>query len=240
MTQVWSGENKKAVTRIQAGPVVVLQVKTAAIDGYSAVQVGFGSKKLKNIVKPLQGHFKNLGNFRYVREFRVTAAEAASLKVGDQIGAATFAVGDKLDLTGWTKGRGFTGPVKRYDFHGQDKTHGNKDQLRMPGSIGAGGVQRVFKGMRMAGHYGDEQVTFHNIKIVEIDEVNNVISVEGGVPGARNGLVLIKAVGELQIIQPQTEIQSSFAEATENKAEEVKPEEKLEEMKEKAEAEAVN
>jgi large subunit ribosomal protein L3 len=198
MTAMWVGEERKAVTRVQAGPAVVVQVKGKDKDGYTAVQLGFGNKKIANISKPQVGHYRGMGNFRYLKEFRLEKAE--DLKIGDKIGAATFAVGDKVKVTGWTKGRGFAGVVKRHGFHGQDKTHGNKDQLRMPGSIGAGGVQRVFKGMRMGGHMGDAQATFQNIKVIEVDEVNNIIFLEGGLPGGRGGLLLLQAPGELQII----------------------------------------
>lgn len=198
MTAMWVGEERKAVTRVQAGPAVVVQVKGKDKDGYTAVQLGFGNKKVANISKPQVGHYRGLGNFRYLKEFRLEKAE--DLKIGDKIGAATFAIGDKVKVTGWTKGRGFAGVVKRHGFHGQDKTHGNKDQLRMPGSIGAGGVQRVFKGMRMGGHMGDAQATFQNIKVISVDEVNNIIFLEGGLPGGRGGLLLLQAPGELQII----------------------------------------
>lgn len=201
MTAMWVGEERKAVTRVQAGPSVVIQVKTKDKDGYTAVQLGFGNKKIANIVKPQIGHMRGLGNFRYLKEFRVE--KMGDLKIGDKIGAATFAVGDKVKVTGWTKGRGFAGVVKRHGFHGQDKTHGNKDQLRMPGSIGSGGVQRVFKGVRMGGHMGDAQATFQNIKVIAVDEINNILFLEGGLPGGRGGLLLLQAPGELQVITPE-------------------------------------
>jgi len=231
MTAMWVGEERKAVTRVQAGPSVVVQVKTQDKDGYQAVQLGFGTKKIGNIVKPQVGHYRGLGNFRHLKEFRLAKAE--DLKIGDKIGADTFAVGDKVKVTGWTKGRGFAGVVKRHGFHGQDKTHGNKDQLRMPGSIGAGGVQRVFKGMRMGGHMGDAQATFQNIKVIAVDEVNNILFLEGGLPGGRGGLLLLQAPGELQIIKSEvkvaevtpvvetTEEPTIIAESVEEKIEEV-------------------
>jgi large subunit ribosomal protein L3 len=199
MTQTWVGDNKKAVTRVQAGPAVVLQLKTKERDGYTAVQLGCGEKKGKNLTKPVLGHLKKLGNCRWIKEFRVEEKDLADLHLGDIVKADTFAVGDKVTVTGWSKGRGFSGVVKRHGFHGQDATHGNKDQLRMPGSIGSGGVQRVFKGMRMPGHLGAEQVTFHNAQVVQVDEAANIIYLEGGVPGARGSLVLLKAPGELKV-----------------------------------------
>ncbi len=205
MTAMWIGEERKAVTRVQAGPAVVVQIKTKDKDGYTAVQLGFGNKKIANIAKPQIGHMKGLGNFRYLKEFRV--AETGNLQVGDKIGATTFAVGDKVKVTGWTKGRGFAGVVKRHGFHGQDKTHGNKDQLRMPGSIGAGGVQRVFKGVRMGGHMGDAPATFQNIKIIAVDEINNILFLEGGLPGGRGGLLLLQAPGELQVIPVESSVE---------------------------------
>ena len=201
MTAMWVGEERKAVTRVQAGPSVVVQVKGKDKDGYTAIQLGFGDKKVGNISKPQVGHYKGLGNFRWLKEFRVE--KTGDLKIGDKIGASTFVVGDKVKVTGWSKGCGFAGVVKRHGFHGQSKTHGNKDQLRMPGSIGAGGVQRVFKGVRMGGHMGDAQTTSQNIKVIAVDEVNNIIFLEGGLPGGRGGLLLLKAPGELQLITPE-------------------------------------
>lgn len=229
MTQIWVGEDKKAVTKVQAGPVVVSQIKTLDKDGYSAVQVAFGEKKAKNLSKSVLGHLKNLGSFRYLKEFRVDAKEVADLKVGDKIKAETFAVGDKVTVTGWSKGRGFAGVVKRHGFHGQDKTHGNKDQLRMPGSIGAGGVQRVFKGIRMGGHMGDHQTSAHNIEIIKIDEENNVIYLNGSVPGARGSLVIMKTEGQLKIAQENLPVEEVKEEVVETAPEEIKTEEVKEE-----------
>lgn len=198
MTQLWIGEDRKAVTKIAAGPAVITQLKTTARDGYAAVQLSFGEKKRKNIAKSILGHLKNFGPARWLREFRVQDEDLAGLNLGDVVKVGTFAVGDKVSVTGWSKGRGFAGVVKRHGFHGQDTTHGTKDQVRMPGSIGAGGVQRVFKGVRMAGHMGNQRVTSHNIEIVKIDEVDNLIYLAGSVPGARGGLVFLRAAGELK------------------------------------------
>lgn len=218
MTQVWQGDKVVAVTRVQAGPCIVAQVKTNEKDGYSAAQVGYGERKEKNIAKPQQGHMKGLGNFRYLREFRIAPntpirqlADAkerqggVDLKRGDVIDVNTFEVGDKIQVTSFSKGKGFQGVVKRHGFHGQDKTHGTKDQLRMPGSIGATGPAHVFKGQKMPGRMGGDRVTVKGLEVVKIDKENDVLLVKGAVPGARNGLVLIQGEGELRITQMATD-----------------------------------
>ncbi len=197
MTQVWQGETVVPVTKVEAGPCTILQLKTNAQDGYTAVQVGYGSRRASLISKALKGHFQNLGDFRFVREFRVTDSDQSNLKTGDVITVKTFAPGDKLTVVGISKGKGFQGVVKRHGFHGQDATHGNKDQLRMSGSVGAGGVQHVFKGLRMGGRMGGDRVTLHDVEVVTVDEASNSILLKGAVPGARNGLVLLSANGEL-------------------------------------------
>jgi len=202
MTQLWVGDERKAVTKIKVHPCVVLQLKTVAKDGYSAVQVGTGAKKPKNTTKSLKGHFKNLGSFRYVKEFRLDKSgdQTIDLATGDILSVTSFAVGDSVKVTGVSKGKGFAGVVKRHGFHGHNATHGTKDQIRMPGSIGAGGVQHVFKGVRMAGRMGDEQVTIPKAKIIEVNEAQGSILIEGGVPGARHSLVMISAKGELKLV----------------------------------------
>ncbi len=203
MTQLWQGETVVPVTKIQVGPCTVLQLKNTERDGYNAVQVGYGNRRESLITKVLRGHFKDFGNFRFVREFRVPAGEKVSeLQAGDKITVRTLAVGDRLTIVGTSKGKGFQGVVKRHGFHGQDATHGNKDQLRMSGSIGAGGIQHVLKGMRMGGRMGGERVTVHNVEIISVDETTNSILVKGQVPGARNGLVLLSADGELVLGDP--------------------------------------
>lgn len=194
MTQVWRGEKQVGVTKVQAGPCVVAQVKTKDKDGYEAVQIGFGEKKEKNIAKPQLGHFKKCkNNFRYLREFRI---EQSDLKSGDMIDVSVFEPGDNIQVTGVSKGKGFQGVVKRHGFHGQDKTHGTKDQLRMSGSVGSTGPAHVFKGVRMPGRMGGEQVTTKNLEVIEVDKENNILLIKGAVPGARNGLVLISGEGE--------------------------------------------
>lgn len=223
MTQVWQGEKVIAVTKVQAGPCPVVQVKAVkSKDGYSAVQLGFDERKEKNIKKPQAGHLKKAGikpkdkkNLRYLREFR---DEVKDLKVGDVVDVSTFAVGDTVKATGTSKGKGFQGGVRRHGWHGHNETHGTKDQVRTSGSIGAGGPQHVFKGLRMPGRMGNARATISNLKIVQIDQKNNILYISGAVPGARNGLVLIYGDGELKTAQPIAE-----------KAEEVKPEVKVEE-----------
>lgn len=177
------------LTAILAGPCVVTQIRTTEKDGYSAVQVGFGKKNHVN--KPMEGHLKAAGKVAVLREFRLNA-DSEEYKVGDKIEVDVFEAGDKAKIIGHSKGRGFAGVVKRHGFHGQDKGHGNKDQLRMPGSIGATDADRVFKGTRMGGRMGMEQVTVKNVKIFEVDKAKNLVYVIGPVPGARNSLVEIR------------------------------------------------
>jgi len=200
------------VTKVIAGPCVVVQIKTEKNDGYSAVQLGFGLKKSKNINKPQTGHLKKLGNFRYLREFRIPEAEAAKLALGSKITSQVFQSGDMVKVTGLSKGKGFQGVVRRHGFHGSPATHGHKDQLRMPGSIGAGGNQHVLKGRRMPGQMGDSQVTVLNLEVVEINPENNEIFVKGALPGARNNLLLLAGDGEIVI---ETEAPAMTAEKAE-------------------------
>jgi len=194
------------VTKLLVGPCVVTQIKKQKPDGYFAIQISTGSKR--KLSKPLKGHFKNLGNFRYTQEFRLTndadIKALENLKVGDQFGADLFVAGDRVKATGNSKGRGFQGGVKRHGFHGQKASHGHKDQQRMPGSIGAGGVQHVLKGMRMAGQMGNCQVTVTNLEVVEIDPQNNWLYIKGAVPGATNGLITLVGDGQL-VIKEKTE-----------------------------------
>ena len=190
MTQIFrdNGE-EEAVTAIEAGPCAVTQIKTAAKDGYNAVQLGFGETKRLN--SPRRGHLKELGQLKYLREFRVDDAEA--VKVGDRIDVSLFKVGDLVDITGVSKGKGFAGVVKRHHFAGGPKTHGQSDRHRHPGSIGAGASPgRVLKGTRMAGHMGNEKVTVRHLEIFEADPARNLLLVKGAVSGGRNGLLLIK------------------------------------------------
>jgi large subunit ribosomal protein L3 len=175
------------VTLVQAGPCVVTQVKTSETDGYTAVQLGFLPTE-KGLSKPEAGHLKDLPQATVLREFRLESAP--ELKRGDAVEASVFAAGDTVQVTGISKGKGFEGVVKRHGFHGHPSTHGHKDQLRMPGSIGAGGVQHVLKGRRMAGRMGNEQVTVKNLEIVEVRD-GGILAVKGAVPGARNTVLEI-------------------------------------------------
>ena len=198
MTQVWSGDMVMAVTPILAGPCTITQVKSKAKDGYEALQLAYGERKEKNINKPQLGHFKKTGvKPAHVREFRMD--NAADFKAGDVVTVDAFAVGDKVNVTGVSKGKGFQGVVKRHGFHGFRKTHGNKDQERMPGSIGPKGPAHVFKGTRMGGRMGGDKVTTTNLEIAAIDAEKNIIFVKGAVPGAINGFVTIKGEGELKV-----------------------------------------
>ena len=190
MTQIFGEDGKaEAVTAIEAGPCAVIQVKTVAKEGYNAAQLGFSeAKRLKS---PQRGHLKGLGQFKYLREFRVADTEA--IKVGDRIDVSLFKDGDLVDVTGISKGKGFAGVVKRYHFAGGPKTHGQSDRHRHPGSIGATtSPGRVFKGMRMAGHMGSSRVTARHLEVFETDAARNLLLVKGAVPGARNGLLLIR------------------------------------------------
>ena len=179
----------EAVTAIEAGPCAVTQVKTTTEEGYSAVQLGFGQAKRLN--SPQTGHLKGLGQFRYLREFKVDDGEA--VRVGERIDASLFEVGDLVDITGVSKGKGFAGVVKRYHFAGGPKTHGQSDRHRAPGSIGATtSPGRVFKGQRMAGHMGSNRVTVRHLEVSAADPAHNLLLVKGAVPGAKNGLLIIR------------------------------------------------
>ncbi len=193
MTQVF-GEDGLAVpvTVIEAGPCVVMQKKTQATDGYDAVQLAFGRKKAKNVTKPLQGHQAKVdkGFFRVLREFRTSEPDAFQL--GQELTAGMFQVGDFVDVTGTTKGRGFAGGVKRHGFRGGKASHGSMFH-RAPGSIGASAFpSRVFKGKRLPGHMGDERKTVQNLRVIGVRPESNVILVKGAVPGSKNGIVLIR------------------------------------------------
>ena len=168
----------EAVTAIEAGPCLVTQVKTKAKEGYNAAQLGFGEAK----------------PFKYLREFRVDDAEA--IKVGDKIDVSLFKEGDLVDISGVSKGKGFAGVVKRHHFAGGPKTHGQSDRHRAPGSIGSTtSPGRVLKGMRMAGHMGSSRVTARHLEVCKADPSRNLLLIKGAVPGARNGLLVIKKAG---------------------------------------------
>jgi large subunit ribosomal protein L3 len=190
MTQVFDDAGVvHAVTVIEAGPVVVTQVKSAAKDGYAAVQVGYGDRKHSN--KPMRGHLKKLGDFRLLREFR--ASGDGEYSVGDKVGVDLFAEGELVDVTSESRGRGFAGGVRRHNFSGGPKTHGQSDRHRAPGSIGSGTTPgRVYKGQKMAGHMGAVQVTSKNLRVIAKDEAKGLLLVEGSVPGATNATVRVQ------------------------------------------------
>ncbi len=180
--------NAEAATMIEAGPCTVVQVKTSETDGYIAAKLGFGAAKKQGSV--LKGQSKGLGEFKFLREFRMETSEG--VKVGDKLDVSLFKPGDKITVTGISKGRGFAGGVKRYHFHGGPKTHGQSDRNRAPGSIGSTTTPgRVYKGTRMAGHMGDDRVTVRNMEVLKADVEKNLLLVKGPVPGAKNGLLLI-------------------------------------------------
>ena len=188
------------VTAVKAGPCTITQVKGEK-EGYTAVQVGFGNKRVIN--KPLAGHLKDLGNFRYVREFRL--ADTANFEKGKVFDVTSFEAGDNLKVTATSKGKGFQGVVKRHGFHGSPASHGHKDQLRMPGSIGATDAARVFKGTRMGGRMGGDTVTVSNLELVEVDQEKGLLYIKGAVPGARNALVSVVTEGELTFVEKKKE-----------------------------------
>jgi large subunit ribosomal protein L3 len=194
MTQIFDEiGNVIPVTVIEAGPCVVAQKKTTENDGYEAVQLGFIDAKEKQLSKPAKGHFAKAGVAakKHLKEFRLE--DCSALNVGDAITAQTFAAGDKVDVTGTTKGRGYTGAIKRWNHHTLCSTHGVGPIHREVGSMGANSTpSRVFKNKKMAGQYGNEQVTVLNLKVVKIDAEKNLIAVKGAIPGAKNGIVFIR------------------------------------------------
>ncbi len=190
MSQVFRDNGTlSAVTAIEAGPCTVTRVKTSEKDGYNAVQLGFGEAKRLNSAQ--RGHLKELGHFKYLREFRLD--DIKDIEEGQKIDVSLFKSGDLVDITGLSKGKGFAGVVKKYGFAGGPKTHGQSDRHRARGSIGAGtSPGRVWRGLRMAGHMGDQRVTARNLEVFEADPERNLLLIKGAVPGAKNGLLLIK------------------------------------------------
>lgn len=179
----------QAITLLSASPCVITQVKTDETDGYTAVQLGF--EEGKNLNKAQQGHFKAAGmQPKVVREFRIAEIDE-NTKVGESISADVFTIGDFVDVTGTSKGKGFAGTIRRHNFHRGRKTHGGRS-YRRPGSIGSMYPQKIFKGKKMAGQLGDEQVTVKNLKVALVDMDLGVIGVVGAVPGPRKGIVVIK------------------------------------------------
>jgi large subunit ribosomal protein L3 len=189
MTQVFRDNGKmEAVTLIEAGPCTITQVKMADKEGYNAVQLGFG--QAKKLTKAEQGHIKELGKFKHLREFKIV--DPKSVKVGDKVDVSVFQAGDVVNVAGISKGKGFAGVVKRHHFKGGPKTHGQSDRTRAPGAIGATTTPgRVLKGLRMAGHMGLERVTVRRLEVFKADPEKNMLLVRGAVPGNRDGLLLI-------------------------------------------------
>ncbi|MGB5986563.1 MAG: 50S ribosomal protein L3 [Desulfobacterales bacterium] len=192
MSSVFSAEGKFIpVTVLEVGPCVVTQIKTQAVDGYDALQLGFGEKKAKQVTKPIQGHLAKSGGklFATLKEFPVD--DPSAYELGQSLGAGLFKVGERIDLTGTTKGRGFAGVIKRHGFSRGRMTHGSHS-IREPGSIGCSAwPAKVFKGKKLPGQYGNSRKTVRNLEIVEIRPEENLILIQGAVPGSRYGWVTI-------------------------------------------------
>jgi large subunit ribosomal protein L3 len=181
-------------TLVEAGPCTVLQIKTPDKEGYEAVQLGFGARKEKRTTKPLLGHFKKAGAspLKIMREFRGFMLDQ-EFKVGDKIGADIFLAGERVDVSGTSKGKGFAGVIKRHGFSGGPKTHGQSDRHRAPGSIGQSATpNRVIKGLKMAGRLGNERFTIRNLTVLKVIPDKNLILLKGCVPGSRNSILEIR------------------------------------------------
>lgn len=193
MTQLFDENgNVVPVTVIEAGPCSVSQVKTVENDGYAAVQVGYGEMKANKVNKPMAGHFAkgDVAPKKVLREFRLESIEG--INVGDIIKADVFAAGDKVDVRGTSKGKGYAGTIKRWNFHRLKMSHGTGPVARHGGSLGSiSDPSRVFKNKKMAGHLGAERVTVQNLEIVKVDAENNIIAIKGAVPGPKGGIVVV-------------------------------------------------
>ena len=193
MTQIFDDNgNAIPVTVIEAGPCAVTQIKTKENDGYEAIQLGFMSIEDKKVTKPLKGHFasKGVAAKKHLKEFRLE--DISGYSIGDTVAADIFAAGEKVDVTGITKGHGYSGVIKRWNHHHLRMTHGTGPIHRQPGSMGVIDPARIFKNKKMAGQYGNEQVTILNLKVVKIDSEKNLIAVKGAIPGAKDGIVFIR------------------------------------------------
>ncbi len=197
MTQVFEDDGTVIpVTVLKVEPNVVVQVKTKEKDGYEAVQVGTVTKKVKNIKKPQKGHFKDLGNFKHLKEFRTIGQSLVandSLKRGDKLDVSIFVPGDVVKVTGLSKGKGFAGVMKRHGFHGMPFSHGHHHVTRHGGSIGQRFPQHTLKGMRMAGRMGGVKRTTRGLKVVRVDAENGLLAVRGAVPGNKGGILVIQS-----------------------------------------------
>ena len=194
MTQIFDEKGKVVpVTVVEAGPCVVSQVKTVETDGYTAIQMGFGDVKPKHVTKPLQGHFKkaDVAPKRILKEFRFD--DCTAYELGQVIKADVFETGDKVDVTGKSKGKGYAGVIKRWNFARLKESHGTGPNARHGGSMGAcSSPSRVWKGKKMAGHLGAERCTVQNLAVVKVDAEDNLIAIKGAIPGANGGYVVIK------------------------------------------------
>jgi len=192
MTGIFTPAGKYVpATVIEAGPCVVTQIKTKDTDGYNALQLGFGGKKVSRVSKPLQGHFKKSGDqcFHFMKEFSVE--NPADFNIGQELTVEMFKVGERVDVVGTTKGRGFSGVIKRHGFHRGPMTHGSRN-IRQPGSVGCSAwPSRIIKGKKMPGRYGNDRKTVRNLEIIDIRSDDNLILVKGAVPGAESGLVSV-------------------------------------------------
>ena len=195
MTGMFTSEGRYVpATVIEAGPCVVTQIKTKDTDGYDALQLGFGGKKTSRVNKPLQGHFKKSGDqcFQFLKEFSVD--NPAEFNIGQELTLEMFKVGERVDIVGTTKGRGFSGVIKRHGFHRGPMTHGSRN-VRRPGSVGCSAwPARIIKGKKMPGQYGNDRRTIRNLEIVDIRFDDNLILVKGAVPGAESGLVSVNKI----------------------------------------------
>jgi len=205
MTQVFDESGEVIpVTIIEAGPCFVTQKKTVKQDGYTAIQLGFKEVKPKRLTQPQRGHLRknNLPPLRYLREIRMSEGDLEDYEEGQKISIGIFEVGEIVDVVGTSKGRGFAGVVKRHGFRGGPKTRGQSDRHRAPGSIGQTTTPgRVFKGKRMAGRMGNQRVSVQDLQVVLVDPQRNLLAVKGSVPGARNGLLLIKEARKTTVMR---------------------------------------
>ena len=194
MTQFFTEEGVVIPATIISVPqATVTQVRTMEKDGYEGVQIASGERKEKNINKAQIGHFAGKGNFRFVKEFRLKKDDSSELQTGDTIDASIFEVGDIVAVSGTSKGKGFQGVVKRHNFSGAPTSHGHRHDTRRPGSIGATGPQRVFKGTRMAGRTGSDRITVKNLEILAVDVKNEQLLVKGALPGRRGTVIEVVA-----------------------------------------------
>jgi large subunit ribosomal protein L3 len=196
-TQIFNEKDgaRIAVTLLEVGPCEVIQKKTAEVDGYNCLQVGLGDERKQNINKPQEGHFKKAGVAakKHLKEFKFCEEVFAALKPGDKLTIEQFEVNDMIDVTSTSKGKGFAGVMKRFNFSGRPATHGTHESFRGPGSIGMHQTPgRVVKGRKMPGHMGDEITTVQNLRIVKIDTENNLLYIKGAIPGGKNAVVIVR------------------------------------------------